>query len=864
MREYNMKHNLLHIISSLLFGVLLICCTQEDDEANNGSLNLNLSTDYSITTETKAQTKAQTEGPTVNDFMIAVYDEKGSNVIRKWETVASMPDAPQFPAASYLLKASYGTQHTGAFETPYYEGVAPFVITRRNTSNVQVVCRIANTKVTLEYADGFKQYFKDWTAKVASTGDSLLFTKDETRAAYFEPGQVGVNLTLTRQNGKTLQYEPPVIHTEGGKHYRVRLDVTSGGAGGVNLIIRFDKETEEKPIYIDISGDSPIIVAAPFITPIGFSNGVPVAVAEGASAGKIYTLINARGKIKSCILRTQSSGLKEQGWPETIDLANTEADVSKLKGITFTKDIKGTQMAEIDFTNLIPLLPASSQTSLSHTFSIEVTDETDHKNEEFALLLQTTVPGFKLLDLEDVDTSNGIAQIRFEMTSGDPSKMKMETKNDYGIWSGLEWKEIPKLTNVVNVYKGVVNIKVDDKKEVRLNYNNGARISNSSFLYGGNFSFELEMADGKAADVTNPYVWATKAYVKVKADYINPYKLSFRKEGEADDLTIEIQMDNSILIKNLDAGALNTIIAVVKDGRAQSKPLKIKTEDALQLPNSGFENWDVENTISNVTLGGKSVWAGLINGTWYYEPADKINVISRKPQGWATTNKKTAAALSLNLNSWYVVPTVTNLKNTSVACVRNVAWDYVGEVVKDNTDAKRALSVDRALRGTPIVPHIKQKSIGRLFLGDYSCSHDNVIGGIVNEDYKEGLNFGCRPTHIEANYVYNSVGEDKAIINVQLKDENDIIVGKCILHLQNQGSDYKSLSGKIEYIQNKKVQKICVMIAASSLSDESKISTKANSDYSSNNQIKNKNFYENALTSTGSELYIDDLKLIYE
>lgn len=834
----------------MLLGVLLISCTPEDENANSGSLNVKLSTDYSITTETKAQTKAQTVGPTVNDFMIAVYDEKGSNVIRKWETVASMPDAPQFPAASYLLKASYGTQHTGAFETPYYEGATPFVITRRNTSNVQVVCRIANTKLTLEYSDGFKQYFKDWTAKVASTGDSLTIAKDETRAAFFEPGQIGLNLTMTRQNGKTLQYEPPVIHTEGGKHYRVRLDVTSGGAGGVNLIIRFDKETEEKPIYIDISGDSPIIVAAPFITPIGFSNGVPVAVAEGASAGKIYTLINARGKIKSCILRTQSSGLKEQGWPETIDLANTEADVSKLKGITFTKDIKGTQMAEIDFTNLIPLLPASSQTSLSHTFSIEVTDETDHKNEEFALLLQTTVPGFKLLDLEDVDTSNGIAQIRFEMTNGDPSKMKMETKNDYGIWSGLEWKEIPKLTDVVNVYKGVVNIKVDDKKEVRLNYNNGARISNSSFLYGGNFSFELEMVDGKAADMTNPYVWATKAYVKVKADYINPYKLSFRKEGEADDLDIEIQMDNSILIKNLDAGALNTIIAVVKDGRSQSKPLKIKTEDALQLPNPGFEDWTTMYTIDNISIGGKRVclYENKFNPKTASGNAFTKSLSNTSPTYWLNSNAQTMPDSVVNRNTWYIVPSCSSRPGHSGYCafIRNVSWDDSGELVADNIPSF-TIFLAKGAKGAPQVPQIKNKSIGKLYLGN---------------NQNEGYDCSNRPSGLFGSFKYVPRGDEKGKVIITLKNnDTDIAKGEYVF---DNSASFTPFTVNLDYTNKLlKATKIYIMFVATYNKTEQEIITNPNTTYA-NSKFDSKDTNDIEMTSTGSELYIDDLKLIYE
>lgn len=862
MREYNMKHNLLHIISSLLFGVLLICCTQEDDEANNGSLNLNLSTDYSITTETKAQTKAQTEGPTANDFVIAVYDEDGSNVIRKWETVASMPDAPQLPAASYLLKASYGTQHTGAFETPYYEGATPFVITRRNTTNVQVVCRIANTKLTLEYSDGFKEYFKDWTAKAASTGDSLTIGKDEIRAAFFEPGQIGLKLTMTRQNGKTLEYEPPVIHTEGGKHYRVRLDVTSGGVGGVNLVIRFDKETEEKPIYVDISGDSPIIVAAPFITSVGFSNGVPVAVAEGASAGKIYTLINARGKIKSCILRTQSSVLKEQGWPETIDLANAEADVSKLKGITFTKGIKGTQMAEIDFTNLIPLLPASSQTSLSHTFSIEVTDEAGHKNEEFALVMQMTVPGFKLLKLdnvmlpEDSPSAEGTAEVRFEMTSGDPAKIKAQAKDDYGIWSDWEWvsgKE-PKLTNVTNVYVGTIRVKVENKKEIRLNYNNGARISNSGYLYGGKYVFELMMQDGGEANANNPYVWATKAYIKIKDDKVNPYKLLFKKNDEdGENLELEVLKDNVILLKGLDAGADNNIIVKVIEAQSEPvcKPFKITTEEEKQLPNAGFDLWTTIYTINDVSIGGKRAY-------FYYDWLSKLQnksgdpfkktLENKAPTNWSNLNLTSMPQNATNKNTWYIIPScLPGQYSGTCAWIRNVSWDAAGKIVDSNIPGDGGFLGLSPVKGTPNTANsvISSKSIGKLFLGET----------------QDGSNLSSRPTAMTGMFKYLPKGDEKGKVTIVIKNGvTEIAKGEYVF----TDSDFSTFRVNLNYSNLLlKAERIFVTFVATYNKAESEIKTDFNTTYA-NSKFDSQDTNDVEMTSTGSELYIDDLKLIYE
>ena len=841
------------------FFLFLFSGCEVDENEESGSLFLNLSSDFSITAVTKAETKAITDGPSVNDFKVAVYQgESGTSLYKTWNSFADMGSEVNLPQNTYVLKASYGEQHKGAFETPYYEGSAPFSIIKKKSTSVSVVCKIANTKVTLEYSDGFKQYFKDWTAKVASTGDSLTITKDETRATYFEPGQVGMNLMMTRQDGKTLQYAPPVIATEGGKHYRVRLDVTTGGAGGVNLVIKFDKTTEEKPIYVDISGDNPVIVSAPYISSTGFSSGMPITVTEGTSVGKVYTLVNARAKIKSCVLRTDSRSLFDNGWPASVDLADPTANVSGLKGITSTQGMKGAQMAEIDVTELIPLLPASSQTSLLHTFFLEVTDETGKKNDEFVLMAQMSVPGFRLLNLEGIDTSNGSALIRFEMTSGDVEKIMVEAKNDYGIWSKLDWKEKPKLTNVANIYSGVITIKVDDKKDVRLNYNNGARISNSSTLYGGNYSFELEMADGQTADPTvNSYIWATKAYVKVKNAYISPYKLSFRKDSkDGDELETEILMDNTILIKGLDEGTSNTIVAVVKDAVAQSKPFTIKTEDEVQLPNSDFESWN--NDARTIQQGGKTVYKSL-GKEKEGNPLSK-EVIKYDPIEWSTLNDKTCSWDAKNLNTWYVIPSTTRSINHSKgyysACVRSVSWDDDGEPIQKNYDAKSQL-VDKY--GRPIPPEIRYTSAGKLFLG-----------GSIDDNSKIGYKLVSRPLFLNFQYLYQPVGNmsDIGVVRVVIENRNGGVITPltdiCQEDLENTNSKFISGELKFNYL-NTRLKATHIKIEFSSSKKEETIITVKHVNETTILGVTTANYSkENTCTATGSELYIDDLKLIYE
>lgn len=853
----NAKLNVLFLFFFFLFSA---CDVDENEES--GSLLLKLSSDFSITVVTKAETKAPAEGPSLDDFKVAVYQgESGTSLFKEWNSFSDMASEVYLPQNTYVLKASYGQQHKGAFEAPYYEGTTLFSIIKRKSTSVSVVCKIANTKVTLEYSDGFKQYFKDWTVKVASTGDSLTFAKDETRGAYFEPGLVGMNLVMTRQDGKTLQYAPPVIATEGGKHYRVRLDVTTGGAGGVNLVIKFDKTTEEKPLYVDISGDNPVIVSPPYISSTGFSSGMPITVTEGTSAGKIYTLVNARGKIKSCVLRTDSRSLIDNGWPEKVDLADATANVSGLKGITFTSGIKGVQMAEIDFTELMPLLPASSQTSLLHTFFLEVTDEAGKKNDEFTLMAQMSVPGFRLLKLENVKTdgasAEGTADVRFEMTSGDPAKIKVQAKDDYGIWSDWKWvsgKE-PKLTNVANVYLGTIKIKVEDKKLLRLNYNDGARISNSEYLYGGKYSFELEMADGGEANADNPYVWATKAYVKVKDNYLNPYKLQFIKNDEnGDEVQFEVLNNNVIILKGLDAGAENNIIVKVIGAQNDPlcKPFRIVTETIQQLPNRKFENWKtIGSPIENVSIGGKRAY-------FYYNLLSQLKNVTgdpfkkslsnKTPIGWSNLNSVSMPLNATNKNTWYIVPSCLPPENlNSGVWIRNVSWDATGRGVDNNIPGDGGFLGLSPVKGTPNTANllISNKSIGKLFLGEG----------------QEGCLLSSRPISLQGWFKYVSKEGEKGRVNVIIKNGNtEIAKGEYEFSNSNSSTFVVDLIYSNALL---KAERIFVTFVVTHNKEEADIKTEFNTTYK-NNTYSSQETNDVEMTCTGSELYIDDLKLIYE
>lgn len=839
MREMEMKKKLSPARTLMLF--LYVCffvigisgCNPEEEASNLGGLNIDLSADFTITSVTKAQVKSKVGEPSLADFKIEIFDAKGDQLVRSWDSFADMPSVPLFPAGSYLLKASYGTQHKGAFETPYYEGVAPFTIAKHKNTNISVVCRIANVKMTLEYAEGFKKYFKDWSTKVASTGDSLSFSKEETRAAYFEPGRIGMMLTLTKQNGTSFAFAPPAISTEAGKHYKVNLDVTEGGAGGMNLAISFDQSTEENPILINL--DSSSMETAPYLTPTGFTSGQPVSFVEGTEykPGSMYALLTARKGIESCVVSTSSNELQKMGWPASIDLAASGADLSALTALGFTYTA-GDQMAELDFSELISRLPSGSSAPVLYILNIKATDKDGQCSQDFSLQLESLMPGFELFQPEDIKAGTNETTLTFELTEGDASKV-IPQYLAYGQWYDCEFVEPVAPTGTQNVYTCKVKMAtVIDQAQLRLSYNKGSRVSNQVTQKALPLVFEVE------APAEN--IWSNKVYLTIKSDVagLDLSKFKVQRQGETGYLATSVQ-NNTILVTGLTPGTPQNLVVSIG---ASIVPISFTTEKPTQLDNPDFENWEEEVSILDIFKGGR-IWTGYAWNRYTIDPV-KVTVSAKKPIGWATVNSKTVPISGATKNTWCLVPSTlqsSGQNSTSAVCIRNTAWTDESINIPDN---------DRALSGEgKTVPPSRESlhhSAGKVFLGSYTYTNSK-------EKYEEGIPFTSRPLKIKFDYKYSPTNSDtEAMLRFSILNGDTKLASQTV-HLSAQ-NDWTSYTVTIDYINQKKVATtLKLMFASSSLaSDDQTEEDKA--------IITTDNTSEKY--SVGSALYIDNIELLYE
>ena len=165
------------ILKFILFLEIVLLCSCVNDEKRSGAfggMSLHLSANSSVT---DVMTRSSEEVlPSIQDFSISVL--QGDKVQASWDKLSDYDEDTTFPVGSYTLKAFYGDIEKEGFDSPYYEGTTDFNIRGGETTPVETTCKLANTKISIEYTDDFKQYFKTYSSTVQAC---LLYTSPSPR-----------------------------------------------------------------------------------------------------------------------------------------------------------------------------------------------------------------------------------------------------------------------------------------------------------------------------------------------------------------------------------------------------------------------------------------------------------------------------------------------------------------------------------------------------------------------------------------------------------------------------------------------------------------------------------------------------------
>lgn len=839
-----MNKNYLMLLALVALG-LSACRSDERTPSGGGYLAVRVAADNEVVSATS---RAEGDGiPDVGDFSLSIAKENGE-LVSKWDKFSDYDaEATVVPVGTYTVSASYGDATTEGFDGLSYAGSTTANVAEGETTDVTIDCTINKARVSISYTDAFKSYFTSYSAYVSSSrGNKIDYTADETRAAYFTPGNLDVYLNVTRPGvSGSVALKVKTLAAEVKHEYRLTMDVDAG-TSTLNIIFNDDPESTQN-VEFNIS-DAALNAPAPTIVAHGFTSGKAMEVVEGGSVeGTLQAYLNAPSGLAGCELVTSSAALKAQGWPEKVDLMALSAeDQQKLtelglvmKGLGSTHD----KIATVEFQNVVPYLYCTGDGNEEHSFTLTATDVYG-KTTETPLVLNVTSRnnGFAVTLPESVPYGSNTMSFTMNL-EGDASKVKFYYYN-LGAFQ-LFTSENVSISSEGTTHTVTLTYPdplIDTESDVKFKAEYGSKTIEKTFKVEDP-ELTLSLKNG---DVD---VWATKAYVKVEAS------AKSRASRTISSSTVEIQYKDGevwkvwpnqsydsekglFLLTGMGEGATDTNgvaytlrAAYKRSGEVvtYSGELPITTEAKTQIPNSGFDDWYTDS---------KEQWSvGLFkNIKWFfYYPFQQGD----EGHWWSTNNERAQA--------WTVAPVY-------VTTCPAVIYTYdtrtgEGKAAEIHTSGSGG---EYASTSTSMYP--ESAFAGSIFIGSYSWSDKS-------EHKSLGHSFNTRPLGLSFWYKYKPYKTDAFKVLVEVKSgETVIAAGEYVPEAySSEDLEYQQHTISLEYTNS--------LLKATSISVQFLSTNKTSfteNDLQKNGTLTLTDCADSWNAHFGSFLKIDDVELIYE
>lgn len=812
------------LISGLLV-LMLVSCSKEDTtksgEMGTFTMNLNANSEViGLQGNSRADEGTMNDVPVdddtpslpdVNNFSVTVSSL--GEQIYEWHSYEEMnqDEGQELRVGTYQVKAWYGDVSKEGFELPYFEGNQEFSIKKGENTPVDVTCYLGNAQVKINYTEAFKNYFSSYSGLIAtSLGNEIEYAQDESRAAYMAPGELVVKVKVKKAGqAKETTYQAKVFTAEARHIYALTLDVD---AGSTTMTVSFSDDVAGEEVRFDVS-DAALNAPAPYFKANGFTEDGPLKPIEGVKPETVTAFVNAVAGIQSCRLTTTSAYLLGKEWPKEVDLTNVgeEAAILNELGLT-TKGLTGNrdQMAQVDFTKLIENLPKGE----SHVFKLEAVDRYGKVSE--TPLELTVTPQDCAFSVSATQAKapfyGNTCQVNVSFKDGNPENVRFQlAEGNKEVLEFVRSEELPSedgLKTYTVYLKAPETVKFVDPFKV-----------SASYLSYNKETDALPVGIGILVD--NPGdVWAKRAVFHVyNATDLASVKLQKRQGDSWTDVTTEVSGSYSLIAKGLDSGTALTFHAV--EGEESSNSVNVTTEEELQVPNAGFEYWSYEQPQSN--------WK-----RWFPWNENELT------RGWNTLNPKTTSAenaIAPNfayVNNSGTIETTDKHSGDKAALIRTVGWGSGTTAPGPFWDGD-----------------IKNVDSGYLYLGEYSEEPETSY---------VPYGFTSRPTSLSFYRKYTpssgkKTSEDNYEVWVKVENRDNgqvILLGEGYLKEGGKTTSYSEQKVSINYVNTK--------YRATHLYIIFKSGTENRYDYMSVPSRMNLSDGE----YVGSQLYIDDVNLIYE
>lgn len=233
------KNIYLLAVSALLFGSVFTSCEMKEElvgdkkvPTDTGYLELGLGLK-------EGESSRVTNEEIVSAFPVVITntDPSLSSTNHSFSSFETMTNPLVLPVGTYTVEAYSPEEFATIMSTPYYKGTYDLTITKGITSDVQVVCKMLNTKIQMTYSDEFKAEFQSWDITFDDGKSNILAfsstTPDKT-CYYWYLGETGVstlrmNITAVTTDGVKVTDVKSFTKADAGVSYDDDNDNFIGG-----------------------------------------------------------------------------------------------------------------------------------------------------------------------------------------------------------------------------------------------------------------------------------------------------------------------------------------------------------------------------------------------------------------------------------------------------------------------------------------------------------------------------------------------------------------------------------------------------------------------------------------------------------
>lgn len=668
-------------------------------------------------------TRATAMTPDVQEFGLKLTKADGQ-FTKTWDRLADFDEKQGFRSGEYTLEAFYGSIDEEGFEKPCYKGAAQVVVKPGEQTEVAVTATLANSMVSIDYTDAFKNYFADYQTSLHSEGYGYNeLPKDCPDPMYVAPGKVQISVAFTKPNGQSATVQPAEFTAEARHHYHVTLDCNNGNVGDAQLIVTFDDTVDQEEVIVDLS-DELLNMPEPEVTPQGFTDGQTLQLIEHSPADSPmkFTAYVPAG-IQAATFTVNSDSYTPPFGRE-VDLASADGAVQSQLAAAGIKVIglfkNPDKPATVDFSGLIEQLPAGT-----HTITLQMKDRLTRVNAPVSVTIVNAPLELSFISAPVCPFGSTSATVNISYNGTDPRRdITVQGLNDDGVWvdcpvtsaaaTNAKARKSRSDAFPSKAYALGVTVPVTTRDiQVRIYYKG---VQKATGVIKRGYAVEAN-AFARHAILT---VKTNKESIASTVNSLRVY--DGEKELGSGNITRD-PANGTVTITNLKGSTrYHLYFTTASSGSSfTDADVAFTTEAEAQVENAGMENWYSEKVHSQKTLGiGEDIyrWFPNAQGSNY----------------WGTRNATTTGQ-STGTTCYYTSFSGT-INSGNAAEISTLGW---GKGV--------------TFGGANDKPQV---TAGMLFMGSHSYSGSETTFEPSKETFDYGRSFTSRPTSLSFDYKFTS------------------------------------------------------------------------------------------------------------